>query len=171
LSILDNLIANPPDNINQISTDLESISELIKSIEDLHDSISGSHPEIVDLPKELLDALLLLYLYNRFPVIYHSLELIGIIENTTEEFSTEGGIVTHQKNKLPKFFSNRISEFLSNPLSLISEKYWPNGLNDLNTASLAGISVFYKLSLVLKHLNVETFVGKTDGPALYDAHC
>jgi len=163
---LDSAIEDPLETIETFIGLLSNIGDTLNSFKQLHTLFSSLGDLGLDkLPGDVLSYLAVNYLYEKKRTTYYLLSLIGVIKEEENEILT---LHNNQPIKVPftenKLNLSRIIDFITNPLQVLEEEYWPNGATDLNTVNEIGEKLFTRLGNLLLQLGISVFVGRGNGP-------
>lgn len=166
------LVDDPPESLADLLEALGSTADLIQAVGDLVNATGGGPADLTDLPADLLNVLLLIYLHSRHRRLFHVLELLTIVHEAPRSVVTVGGRVVRTVNRAPRVDPGRIVDLLSEPGEVFADAYWPNGIPDRAEAAAVGERLFPKVGLVLRPLEAKrnavtgfyAFAGRGSGP-------
>jgi hypothetical protein len=157
----------PPKNFNELKLDIEKVGHLVQSLEALtsearntFDSFPEFSDQIQQMPGDILNALVLSYIYDKNKSNYYLFKFLGFIHLGPQEKKQINGFVFRTKNKLPYIDFKAIVEFIKNPKSYFLNRYFPNGSFDsLENVNQTGFIFFSSLSHVLTTFNLNAEPG------------
>ena len=161
------LIIDLIDNSDDLETKFEeiysNIGDLVDSIQELPNTIPDISLEKTEqIPIDLLNALLSLYLHKYQKVPYAILELLTIIRTEKgETIVNDAGKIIKYPVELPQVQWKLIPDIVSDPKNSFKEYYWPEGFDTLDQVNKASKALFYPLSHLFDALGFVTMIGVT----------
>jgi hypothetical protein len=108
-----------------------------------------------------LNYIVVLSLSSKFPVVYDFavlLTLIRGIERLDPIADANGKVIRHAAI-IPVFELRRLSDLISDPVTLLGEEYFPNGLKTDTDAIIAANKLFPRIARILEHFGIITVFG------------
>ena len=171
VTTIEGYIDTPPETIADfigILTDLPGILEPIIGISNTisqlptsNTSLQGvSVSDIEELPKDIIEGIILYYLVNRVPKIFYFFQLLGILriehKGKIENSSTES---IRTPRLLHRFRFDKIPLLFSDPATYFDELYGLDFTNE-NTIGESSHTLFYNISLFLATFNINVAQGR-----------
>lgn len=142
-----------------------TIGQTIVSEKDRTAPISGA--DLSELPLNLLESLLTLYVLQKSPLAYAILELLSVIQPADRSVLTAGNVVVRGNSGYPVLDFGRLGRLFTEPENLFRETYWPDGLPDRATSDEVADRLMPRIAAVLKILGLQATYG-WDGSEIND---
>jgi hypothetical protein len=160
-------IKEPPDEFSEFEKVLELAKSLFEKIEELNqvvENLDFEGPEkerLGEFAKDALKYMISLYLAIKFPLLYHSSILFTLIriEDRIEPIANLDGKIIRHATAFPAFEPERLTDLLNNPVSLLKEEYFPNGLLTDKDAVNAANKLFPRIAGLLNKMGINTVLG------------
>jgi hypothetical protein len=160
-------IEEPPNSFSEFKEVLELSKSLFEHIEGLNQVIENLNFEglgkdrLGEFAKDALKYIITLYISIKYPLFYHSAVLLTIIkaQDRLEPIAEPDGNIIRRPTIFPAFEPGRIPALFSDPISLLKEEYFPNGLQTDKDAVNAANRLFPRIAALLNELGVTTVLG------------
>ncbi|MDX1415688.1 MAG: DUF6603 domain-containing protein, partial [Candidatus Promineifilaceae bacterium] len=163
-SLVNDIEANPPDDLDGLMTMLENVQRLFEDIKSLALILSSDSlvdtPQLDDFVTDLIEYLSIIYVKIKHPVFYHLAVLLTIIRDSAElPFSApvidQQGKVIRFPHRRPQLHLNRLPDLIMNPSEIIKEEYFdPISFSDETQAFRAANKLFSRLDALLSELGL-----------------
>jgi hypothetical protein len=157
-------VSHPPQTFQEVASALSAVGDVVDAVAQLPDTLSGVQPAGWDeLPADLIEQLLLLYLARRARLVFEALRLLTIIRERTVAEVVSNNVVVRAGRKRASLELDRIPKLLSKPLDELKAEYMPNGLATRSDANAAGQLILSRVGALLAAVGVEPFFGAGEG--------
>ncbi|MEW6736737.1 MAG: DUF6603 domain-containing protein [Acidobacteriota bacterium] len=161
--------STPPKTIEEFLAALDAAADLFEILDNLPTIIENlgqaTSTEFKNLTRDLISFIVISYLRELFPPIYHLAVLLTIIQDEDSAplcdpiYATDGKIVRLPYAK-PELRLNRIAELVKDPITLLKNEYLtPNGLATAEDAQYTADKLFPRLGNFLASLGADVIYG------------
>ena len=142
----------------------EKLFEHILALNQVFENVQFDGPDkerLGEFAKDVVNCLIVHFIAIRFPIFYHSAVLLTIIkgEDRLAPLTTNGERTIRHASVIPALHPKRISKLISQPVALLTEEYFPNGLQTEKDAIAATNKLFPRLANLLNALGINTVFG------------
>lgn len=161
--LLINLIDDPADLENKFEEVYTAVGNLAESIQQLpHDIPEIALDKAEQIPGDIFNTLLTLYLNKHHKAPYAILELLTIIRSEKgETITTDSGRIIKYPVEVPLVQWEVIPDLFSDPKDTFQDYYWPQGFHTLEQVNRASKALFYPLSHLFEAFGFVTMIGTT----------
>ncbi|HSI76893.1 MAG TPA: DUF6603 domain-containing protein, partial [Lunatimonas sp.] len=160
-------VDNPPTSFSDFEKVLELSENLFKHIMALNQVLANlefngpGKERLGEFAEDVVNCLIVHYLAVKFPLFYHLSVLLTIIKGIDRlaPLSTDEERTIRHSSIIPAFHPKRITKLFNNPVSLLTEEYFPNGLSTEKDAITAANKLFPRLANILNELGINTVFG------------
>jgi len=169
LKKLSEYVETPPETFSDIGDVLllsEKLFNHIHSLTEVLRNIEFDSPDkdrLVEFVEDVLNYTVVLSISSRFPVVYDFLVLLTLIRGTErlEPITDTSGKIIRHPVIIPVLKPGRVSDLIKNPVDLLREEYFPNGLKTDHDAIIAANKLFPRIARIMEHFGVNTVFGWT----------
>lgn len=157
------------ENITDVEETIDKITDffdLIKTIEEIPNIDTELVSKVI---KDVTNKLFTLYLYNKVPLLYHSLCLYELIMIDDEDEIIHNGVQVNNLSIFPKLKLKDIGKIIKNPISSFKEIYYPEGINDYEEAHLVMSEIYRKVLPFLDYFGIESDINDGEDSLLHSS--
>lgn len=156
---LEAVAANPLKSLEDTLRLLASLGNVVEGIRKLT-SAPGLPDQLKNMGPEFVESLLVEYLHNWHPVIYHLFELLTLIEPPVPSAElpvvvrgSDGTTILRVAVPQPRLHLERLPTLLGDPVKTLGDYYFPRGLQDGAAADVAADRLFPRIAELVNQLS------------------
>jgi len=160
-------VNEPPKTFSQFEEVLKLSENLFKHLLALNkvlENLQFDGPDkerLGEFAIDVVNCLIVHFIALRFPIFYHSAVLLTVIkgEDRLAPLTTNGEKTIRHSSIIPALHPKRIPKLISQPVALLTEEYFPNGLQTERDAITATNKLFPRVANLLNALGIKTVFG------------
>ena len=163
------LIDQIMDLINEEEYDLipviSEIDNLLNAASNFKNGITGISGNILEeFASDIFNALLVIYLGNRQPLLMSILNILTIVRKNEVNFLVDNNNIIRSSNVLPYIYWQGFSDLVTDPKGLFRDFYWPNGFTSIQDVNEVAKRLFTPIQSLLNLCGFQTLLGRGIGP-------
>src|SRR5690606_34686520 len=116
---------------------------------------------LAEFVKDVLNYIVVLSLSARHPLLYDIAVLLTLVqgEERLDAITDASGKIIRHPAIIPVLKPGRLTDLIEDPINLLQEEYFPNGLITDSDAIIAANKLFPRIARILEHFGINTVFG------------
>ncbi len=170
VTAIESIQTTSPKSLSDFEAALKKARNAVQAINQLPTTLGNAqYASLKELPIQLLEYLLLLYLIRHLPWLYGMMVALTIVEEQTVAEEVKDGEVVREAVTIPRLKADRLMKLLQDPVGELKSRYMQTNLDTRERANQIADLLFPNVAVLLTMLGMNAVYGRgSDIPYMGD---